>query len=80
MARVTFPEHFLRYTGGQREVELVAGDFRDLISALVQRWPALSEALEKSAAAIDGQICQDAFLEPLNPDSEVFFMPRIEGG
>jgi hypothetical protein len=30
--------------------------------------------------AIDGQIYQDAFMEALEPDSEVFFMPRIEGG
>ena len=32
------------------------------------------------ACAIDGQIYQDAFLEPLQSDSEVFFMQRIEGG
>jgi len=32
------------------------------------------------AVAIDGQIYQDAFLEPLQVNSEVFFMQRIEGG
>ena len=36
--------------------------------------------IERSAVAIDGQIYQDAFAEALASGSEVFFMPRIEGG
>jgi hypothetical protein len=32
------------------------------------------------AVAIDGQIYQDPFLEPISPNSEVFFLPRIGGG
>ena len=47
---------------------------------LEARWPGIGERLSKSAVAIDGQIYQDAFLEPVEPASEVFFMPRIEGG
>lgn len=47
---------------------------------LVQQWPDLDALLDRYAVAIDGQIYQDAFMEPLNADSEVFFMPRIEGG
>ena len=46
---------------------------------LVQQWPDLDVLLDRYAVAIDGQIYQDAFMEPLNADSEVFFMPRIEG-
>ena len=30
--------------------------------------------------AIDGQIYQDALLEPIGPDSEVFILPQIGGG
>jgi len=40
----------------------------------------LTELIARSAVAIDGQIYQDAFLEPLKNDSEVVFMARIEGG
>ena len=32
------------------------------------------------AVAIDGQIYQDALLEPIGPDSEVFVLPQIAGG
>lgn len=80
MARIVFPDHLLQHTGGQHEVELLAGNFRELLLALDQRWPGIEEVLTKCAVAIDGQIYQDAFLEPLNGDSEIFFMQRIEGG
>jgi hypothetical protein len=32
------------------------------------------------AVAIDGQIYQDALLEPIGPDGEVFILPQIAGG
>ncbi len=80
MARIVFPDHLLQYTAGEREVELLADNFRELLLALDQRWPGIEEVLTKCAVAIDGQIYQDAFLEPLQSDSEIFFMQRIEGG
>ncbi len=80
MARVVFPDHLLQYTGGVRELEVIAADFRELLIDFEARWPDASAVLQKCAVAIDGQIYQDAFLEPLEPDSEVFFMQRIEGG
>lgn len=80
MAHVVFPGHLLAVTGGEREVEVAAGNVRELLAALERRFPGAREALAKSAMAIDGQIYQDAFLEPLQADSEVFFMQRIEGG
>jgi hypothetical protein len=80
MATVVFPDHLLRHTNGEREIEVVARTFRELLIDLDQRWPGSAEVMGKCAVAIDGQIYQDAFLEPLQPDSEVFFMQRIEGG
>jgi len=32
------------------------------------------------AVAIDGTIYQDALLEPIGPESEVFILPQIAGG
>lgn len=32
------------------------------------------------ALAIDGAIYQDARLAPLNPDSEIYLIPKIGGG
>lgn len=80
MARVVFPNHLLSYTGGERETDVEAGNFRVLLEQLEARFPGSRKALARSAVAIDGQIYQDAFLEPLEPGSEVFFMQRIEGG
>ena len=80
MARVVFPDHLLAATGGQREAEVFAENYRDLVEKLESKWPGIRESLSRSAVAIDGQIYQDAFLEPLEPASELFFMPRIEGG
>ncbi|XOV82319.1 MAG: MoaD/ThiS family protein [bacterium] len=80
MARVVFPDSLLSFTEGEREWVCPAENYRDLLKALIQRWPGLKEPLDRTAVAIDGNIYQDAFLEPLEPDSEVFFMSRIEGG
>jgi hypothetical protein len=80
MARVVFPNHLLAVTNGEREVTVPARNFRELLVALESRFPGSREPLGKSAVAIDGQIYQDAFLEPLEEGSEVFFMQRIEGG
>ena len=80
MAKVVSPNHLLHCTGGRRQVELMVDNYRELLLALEERWPGIRERLAKSAVAIDGQIHQDAFLEPIGADSEVFFMARIEGG
>ena len=80
MVKVVFPDSFLAITGAVRELESAAPVYRDLVAELCARWPALAPLLENSAVAIDGQIYQDAFLEPLPDGAEVFFMARIEGG
>jgi hypothetical protein len=80
MARVVFAEHLLSHTGGARETTTSAANLRDLLRELEVRWPGSHEALARCAVAIDGQIYQDAFLEPIPANGEVFFMQRIEGG
>lgn len=80
MARVCFPENVLPYTAGVREATVPATNYRDLLTALELRYPGIREKLDKASVAIDGLIYQDAFLEPLARDSEVHFLPRIEGG
>lgn len=80
MARVVFSNAMTVATGGAREAVLAAENFRELTLRLTEQWPALAELIEQSAVAIDGQIYQGAFAEPLAPETEVFFMPRIEGG
>jgi len=80
LAQVSFPDSLLPLTNGEREVDIVADNYRDLVAALNARFPGMADAVGDMAVAIDGQIYQDAFLEPLQRASEVFFMQRIEGG
>lgn len=80
MAKVVFPDHLMSSTGGVREVEVECKNFRALVRELNDRWPGIDVVLQKTAVAIDGQIYQDAWLEPIAPGAEVFFMHRIEGG
>ncbi|MCP5180166.1 MAG: MoaD/ThiS family protein [Pseudomonadales bacterium] len=80
MARVHFPDNILPYTGGVREAVVAARNVRDLLRELEARYPGCHETLDRASVAIDGQIYQDAFLEPLGTNSDVHFLPRIEGG
>ena len=82
-AQVTLSSGFSRrYTGGRREFEIEARTLRDVIKALDKMYPGLGEHLEEeTTVAIDGQI-HDApgYFQKLRQGSEVFFIPKLEGG
>lgn len=82
MARVTLVRWLAaRYAGGQVEHEVPGATVRQLVGALDERFPGIGKHLEEGVAvAIDGDIHQNAFLEAVKPDSEVCFMPALEGG
>jgi molybdopterin converting factor small subunit len=81
MARVVLTRGLTQYTGGERELELDAANIRQLLRALGERYPDLQPHLADGVAiAIDGEIFQDAWLEPIPPDSEVHVIPQIVGG
>ena len=81
MARVVLIGNLVQLTGGVAEFQLSATSVRQLFQQLAERHPALGPHLEEGVAvAIDGQIYQDALLEPIGPDSEVFILPQIAGG
>ena len=69
------------FAGGQSHWEINASDFRRLLKALDERFPGIAEELKTGVAvAIDGEIFQKPFLEPIGKTSEVYFLPAIEGG
>jgi molybdopterin converting factor small subunit len=69
------------FAAGETELEVPARNVRELLAALDERFPGLGPRLRtRTAIAIDGEIFQDPFLEPVRPDSEVYFLPAIEGG
>jgi len=81
MAHVVLTGNLRQFTGGERELELEAGTIRQLLRALGERHPALRPHLEDGVAvAIDGEIFQDAWLEPIPPGSEVHLIPKLAGG
>jgi molybdopterin converting factor small subunit len=70
-----------RFTGGRTEFEVAATNFRRLVLELDKRFPGLGKQVEDSmAVAIDGEIYQDAYSAALQPDSEIYLIPKIAGG
>jgi len=81
MARVVLVGNLAQLTGGVAEFDLPATSVKQLFALLAERHPALEPHLaEGVAVAIDGQIYQDALLEPIDSSSEVFIIPQIAGG
>jgi len=70
-----------RFTGGQTEVEVEANTVRRMITELDRRFPGLGHQIDEGMeVAINGEIFQDAYQTPLEPDSEVVLIPKIGGG
>ena len=81
MAHVVLIGNLRQYTGGVTELEVDARSIRQLFQKLGERYPELAPHLEEGlAVAIDGQIYQDALLEPIGERSDVHILPQIAGG
>lgn len=61
-------------------LHLSAGSVRSLIAEFDACYPGTAVSLQAAAIAIDGEIYISAFAESLQPDSEVVFIPALEGG
>jgi molybdopterin converting factor small subunit len=79
--RVVIPSGLRASAGGAERVELAARDVRGVVEELDVRFPGFAEALGPSfAVAIDGEIVQDPWLEPVPTGSELHFLPALAGG
>jgi sulfur-carrier protein len=68
-------------TGGRAEVEVEAGNLRELLDRLAQTYPAIQPQLDRGVSVvIDGLVYNDSWFTPITPDSEVVLLPRIVGG
>ncbi len=81
MAHVVLIGNLRQYTGGVTAIDVAANTVRQLFRKLGDMYPDLAPHLEEGlAVAIDGQIYQDALLEPIGESSEVHILPQIAGG
>lgn len=81
MVHVVLIGNLRQYTGGVTELDVAAASVRQLFARLTEQFPELGPHLEEGlAVAIDGQIYQDALLEPIPENSEVHILPQIAGG
>ena len=81
-ATVNFTSGFARkYTAGVREFEVEATNLRGVLKAMEAMFPGLAHTLEEETnVAINGELHETGYFQPVPPGAEVFFIPRIEGG
>ena len=83
-ARVVFTSGFSNlYTKGVREfdIEVEAGNMRGVLKAMDALFPGLGETLEEeTTVAINGELHETGYFQPVPPGAEIFFIPKIEGG
>jgi molybdopterin synthase sulfur carrier subunit len=81
-ARVQFTTGFSRrYTGGVREFTVEAKNLRGVIKEMDRLYPGLGPHLEEeTTVAIDGEIHEVGYYQLVRPGSEIYFIPKLEGG
>ncbi len=82
MARVFLTGSLRALAGSTGEaIEIPARDLRELLTRLEERIPDIRRRVDEGLSiAIDGDVISDPLLETLEPDSEVHFLPAIQGG
>jgi sulfur-carrier protein len=67
--------------GAVLAIEVEAKNVRGVIREMDKLYPGLGHHLEEeTTVAIDGQIHETAYFQPIRPGCEVFFIPKLEGG
>ena len=68
-------------SGVSGPIEIDARDVRELLRKLEAHVPGIGKKVDEGLSiAIDGDIVQDPLLEPLEAESEIHFLPPIQGG
>jgi molybdopterin converting factor small subunit len=80
MAHVVLMGNLRQFTDGVTELEIEATNIRQLFLKLGEKFPALEPHFDSLAVAIDGQIYQEALLQPIGDAREVHLLPQIAGG
>ena len=66
---------------GQEVVEVEASNFKELLDALVAKYPGLKPQIDRGVSlAVDGLVYRNSWFTEVKPDSEVVLMPYMKGG
>ena len=87
MVTVFVPTMLQPLTGGVQQVDVEAGNIRQVVDQLEELYPGMKERLTEDgrikrnlAVSIDGEIARLGLLEKVGEHSEVHFVPAIGGG
>jgi molybdopterin synthase sulfur carrier subunit len=81
MVKVSLSGNISQMAGGETSIEVDATSVRQIFDYLQNRFPNIkSHMVDDIAVAIDGIVFQDAWLEKVTENSEVYLLPRIGGG
>lgn len=81
MARVILTGSLRELASTSAPIEIDAADVRELLRKLEVQLPGIGQRVEDGLSiAIDGDIVADPWLEPIGADSEIHFLPPIQGG
>lgn len=81
MAKVVLWGSLKKAAGGKTELDLDVSDVRELLAALGERYPKLGPQLDAGVSvSIDGTMVRDNLFVDIEPDSEVYVLPRMAGG
>ncbi len=87
MATLWIPALLRDLTGGQSCVEVPGQTVQQLVAALDARYPGIRARLCEGdallptlAVRVDGRVGRLRLREPVGPQSEVHFLPALEGG
>lgn len=81
IVKVSFISSFRAALGGAESLEIEATSLRELMRKIVSKYPRMQKHMDEGIAlAINGQIYRDNRDVELHDGSEVYLMPRIQGG
>ena len=81
MVNVSFISSFRPALGGAEGLEIEATTLRELMRNLVAKYPRMQRHIDDGIVlAINGEIYRDNWDVEIQGGSEVFLMPRIQGG
>ena len=81
MVRVKLWGSLRALADGEEWVEVEASNFKELLEALVAKYPGLEPQIKRGVSlALDGVIYREAWFTKIGPENEIILMPYMVGG